>query len=651
VVATPIKLRFSSVDDFLRAHLRDPALDGLFVPASVAVPVGTRLDLTVEFAPGKCLKTAAEVVSSTASVGGESGELALRFIALHPEYRAWLDKRLAELRSRTAAPAAAATTDEASHLLRKAESALKLAGSVDLLTGVSDAEGEPVLGIDLGTCNSAACLVVGGKPQIIDVRDENDHRPGVRSIPSVVAFAENGSETVGLAALEGIASNPRQTIFGAKRFIGRTYDSPVVQSMLTRFPYKVVPGPGGRVAVEINGRSVALTAISAKILSTIRRRGERQLGRTLQRAVITVPAYYNENQRDAVVQAGRLAGLTVERILNEPTAAAIAYGLSRSQPRRLLVYDLGGGTFDVSVMSVQRDALQVLSTAGDTFLGGEDFDAAIVKWLVAEFAKKSGKPLSQNHAGLAVIKQAAEQAKRRLSTNEKTMVVVREVMLADRSTTRLELELSRPTLESLVEPLVTRTLKICDMALHEARLEASQLGDVILVGGQTLMPCVRQRVREHFKIAPRCDLNPDEVVALGAGLLASFGKSESAKFRDVLSMSIGVAVAGRFKPLVARNTPVPCNKSFTIQVPKEKLATYALEVWQGDSATLRENEHLGTLNVDAVGPGPDDPVPLRVDFVLSPDCRLKVRVTNVRTEESQEVLLSTRDTTGVPVHH
>ena len=379
------------------------------------------------------------------------------------------------------------------------------------------------------------------------------------------------------------------------------------------------------------------------MLRTIRGKCERALRRGIQRAVITVPAYYNDNQRTAVVHAGRVAGLTVERVLNEPTAAAIAYGLGTTRPGRFLVYDLGGGTFDVSVMTVERGALQVVATAGDTFLGGEDFDNRLVQHLCDTFARRTGRRLSLNHSALALVKAAAEKAKTRLSVHETTTVAVRDVLLADGSTTRLELEVGRTELESLVAPLVDRSLMICDQALAAANLTVSQLSDVLLVGGQTRMPLVRRRVQEHFGRAPRCDLNPDEAVALGAGWLPHLAAKGETGFRDVLSMSIGTAIDDRFLSLIEQNTPVPHTRKIRLRIPKARFPTYSLGVWQGDESELRKNEYLGALRVDSVAPGDADPVLLDAAFSLSADCLLSVQLTNVTTHESMRVLLLSRE--------
>jgi molecular chaperone DnaK len=633
--AFPVKLTFAGADDFLRSYTENTNLGGVFVRTNAEVPLGTRVDLTIELAPGKGLTAVGEVAWRRGAESGQAPGVGVRFVQIEPAYKQWLDTAVQAYLAKAPAPRPTIPTP--------APTAVSAGRGTRELVGISFDTDEPIVGIDLGTSNSAACVFIDGKPVIIDLSDPEMPTPGNRTLPSVIAYDDAKHVTVGVRAQEGLRTNPKRTIFGAKRFIGRTYDSPVVQSMLTRFPYKVVPDADGRVAVEINGAPLALTAISAEILRSISEKCERQLHRAIRHAIITVPAYYNDNQRMAVVHAGRIAGLTVERILNEPTAAAIAYGLSRAEPCNFFVYDLGGGTFDVSVMTVDREALQVLATAGDTFLGGEDFDDVLVQEIYDQFAKNTGKRLSQNHAARALIKAAAEKAKARLSTHETTMVVVREAQLHDNTTARLELEVSRARLQELVEPMVTRTLQICDQALQAAQIRIEQLTDVVMVGGQTRMPYIRQRVQAHFRKAPRCDLNPDEVVALGAGMLPHVAAEGGVCFSDVLSMSIGIAVDSRFESLIARNTPVPCSKTISIQVPRAQFAKFTLEVWQGDEGELRRNEHLGSVRVDSLEPGDNDPVPVQIDFILSDDCLLTIQLTNKTTGQSHQAVLLTSD--------
>lgn len=495
-----------------------------------------------------------------------------------------------------------------------------------------------VLGIDLGTSNSAACCLIDGKPVVIDLRDSGDMRAGVRSIPSVVAFDENSNSKVGTTALAQMATDPKRVVSGAKRFLGRQYDSPSVQKMLAHFPNKIVPTKGGAVGVEINGRVKSLAAISAYILQAIHQRAEAQLNRPIRKAIITVPAYYNDNQRDGVVQAGRMAGLDVVRVLNEPTAAAIAYGLNRPQHGTFLVYDLGGGTFDVSIIRVEPKGLRVLATAGDTFLGGEDFDMVIVNAVYERYrVANGGVALSHNSGVQAQIKLIVEQAKRRLSLREETPIAAKDLMRADRKLGRIEMTLARREIEKLVEPFVADTLQICDQALRDAKLRPADISEVILVGGQTQMPYVRERVEKHFGRVPRTELNPDETVALGAGMFPEINKRMS--FMDVLPMTIGVAVRGTFQPVIARNTPLPHRRQVTFVIPRGQLNDFRLELWQGESAELRKNERLGVVGFERLQTLSAGPVPIAVELAVTKDCLLHVQIVNTDTGESHFVLL------------
>jgi molecular chaperone DnaK len=506
----------------------------------------------------------------------------------------------------------------------------------------SDRSDDLVLGIDLGTSNSAACCVVDDKPVMIDLRSPDEPAGTLRSLPSVVAFDDASSSMVGMPALRQLPTNPKRTLIGTKRFIGRQYDSPTVQSMLPFFPYRVVPGTGGTVAVEINGRVKPLAVIAAYILKAIHQRAEAQIKRPIGKVVVTVPAYYNDNQRDAVMQAGRLAGLNVISVLNEPTAAAIAYGLKSKTPRTFLVYDLGGGTFDVSVMRSSDETLRVLATAGDTFLGGEDFDSAILTDLIERYEYSSGNKLSRNATSMAALKLAVEQAKRRLSVHEQTQVVCKDIPLLDRSRVKVEMPVTRAGVERVVKPLVGSTLRICERALQAVGLKVDQVDEVILCGGQTLMPCVRDAVKAFFGKAPRCDINPDEAVALGAGLMPHLSRLGTYNFRDVLSMSIGVAVGNAFQPVIEKNTQVPYRRTVNVKVAAARLKGYTLQLYQGESAEAHKNERLGALPLDVVRPGALDPVPIAIDFLLTKDCRLELRVTNVETGEACAVFLDTR---------
>jgi len=639
--AIPIRLKFEGADDFARAYTENISLGGVFVPTNADVPIGTKVDLTIELMPGKGFKVGAQVSWQRPGSGDQPAGVGLRFFQLQPTHKKWLqevlDKHLTQ-------KGFAGGAKRARHL-REASAGAMLTDSELNMAKAAFAEGQsPILGIDLGTSNSCACVFLGEEPVILELAEEQTGADRC-TIPSVVSYGDGDKTTVGHFALQGLAKNSSRTIFGSKRFVGRDYNHPEVQNMLARYPYRVVPGGDRRVAVEIDGRKVSLIEVAAKILGYIRVKAQKRLRRPVTRAIITVPACYNQNQRNAVVDAGRLAGFTVERIINEPTAAAIAYGVISETQGNILVYDLGGGTFDVSVMAVEGDRLRVLATAGDTFLGGEDFDNALVEYVCQRAQKEQGLALSKNHAALAVVKAAVEKTKCRLSLHEASMVMVRDAMMASGERARLEVELGRDEVEKVVAPFVQNTLAICDLALTEAGLTRKQVDEVLLVGGQTLMPCVRQAVDNHFGTEARCDLRPDQVVARGAAILTHLESAQRPiRFQDALPMSIGIAVGKKFKKLIKRNTAVPCTATYTMHVPADQLAQHQLEVYQGERNDVSRNEHLGTLRLDAVTAGPDPMVELRVAFELTASCMLELRLTNVQTNQTASVLLDTVDT-------
>jgi molecular chaperone DnaK len=633
----PVRLTFEGVAAFVNAYTEDISLGGVFVATRAAVPLGTPVTLTIEVAPGKGFVVKAEVAWRREASNDKPAGVGLRFTEVSPQHRQFLEQ---EVQKHLAAQGLHPEADRAALVHHgpapEPEHATVDVGSI----GLDDSEG-PVLGIDLGTCHCCACVFDQGHTFIVEFTD--DTRGVVRTVPSVVAFDDEGKSTVGYLAAQRAEDNVTRTIFGSKRFVGRHWAHPDVQKILSRFPYRVIPDAQQRVAVEINGLAISLTAVSAKILEYIKIKAQKTLRRPISRAIITVPASYNQNQRDAVVQAGRLAGLTVERIVNEPTAAAIAYGLTQATPRQILVYDLGGGTFDVAVMSVSATALRVLATAGDVFLGGEDFDGQIVDHVRAAFLAKTGKALSQNHRAQAPLKAAAEKAKCRLSLHPETMVTVRKALLADGSESRVEIALTRAKVERLVAPLVDRTLAICDLALGDAGVAKNDLAEILLVGGQTQMPYVRERVAAHFGREPRCDIRPDEAVALGAGMLAELRSRNTAlTLHDTLPASIGIdAGNGVLEKLLVRNTPLPHRVSRGVVVPAAKLEQFALDLYQGDG-TLFEAEYLGQVRAAGIEPGSFDPVRLGVELSLSADGLLRVRVKHLDTGQEQDVLLHIR---------
>ncbi len=615
--ALPVRMRYGGAQMFLDAYSADISLGGIQIPSNAEVPIGTRVALTIELAPGKGFSVDAEVAWCKPAGGGNPGAIGLRFLSLDPRYASWLEKAVEGLRAQKQQEAPQKKADDQrSHLLRGVVGSVQLEDSeVDLgLQGMS--QDTPILGIDLGTCNSCAAAFVAGEVIILEL--EPDVSDGSRTLPSVVSFAEDGVLLVGRDAQARLSKAPTETVFGSKRFMGRAYDHPEVQTLLQRYPYRVVRGGGGKVAVEIGSRSVSLTSVAAKILGAVKAKAEAALSSPVERAIITVPAFYNQNQRHAVVQAGRMAGITVERVLNEPTAAAIAYGLSTSKERTLVVYDLGG----------------------------EDFDYLIMNKVRSDFEKKTGQRVSRNHVNTALLVAAVERAKVRLSTRPQSMVTLREIQLHDGSKVRFEMTLEVADVEAVVQPLVDRTLKISALALQEAGLDRQSVGEIIMVGGQTLMPYVRLRVEKFFGRRPRWDLAADEVVALGAGMLSHLqGTANTLEFDDALSISIGFdGGGGRFQKLVPRNTVLPARAQHIIEMPAKDLAGFSLGIYQGESDQIARNEHLGDLDLSELKSRGTAPTKVKIDFVLSPDCLLKVRATNLSTEQEVDILLNTHDT-------
>ncbi|HYG68911.1 MAG TPA: Hsp70 family protein, partial [Anaeromyxobacteraceae bacterium] len=416
-----------------------------------------------------------------------------------------------------------------------------------------------MIGIDLGTTNSCAAVAEGGRARVLASRE------GHRTIPSVVAFDAQGRLRVGHPARRQLLVNPRNTVYGSKRLVGRPFASPTVQSCRDRFAYEIVPGPGGVAAVRIGGRDFSLQHVSALILAEVRELATQGVGQTVSRAVITVPAYYNDHQRAAVREAGRLAGLAVERIVNEPTAAALAFGQGRGLDERVLVYDLGGGTFDASVLEIQGDVYEVVSTGGDTFLGGVDFDAQLVDHLAYAFLERHGFPPPADPVVWQRLRDVAEETKVALSSAESAVAHVPFLCKSPSGAdVELKVTVTRPELEVLCERLVDRTVEVCREVLEAKGLSTSDVREVLLVGGQSRMPLVWRKIREAFGREPNKSVHPDEAVAIGAALLAdSLERIDSVVLIDALAMGIGVGLpGGRMAPVLPRNTRLPAKKAY-----------------------------------------------------------------------------------------
>ena len=500
----------------------------------------------------------------------------------------------------------------------------------------------PIIGIDLGTTNSCAAVVKDGKAFIIPSRE------GYNTIPSVVAVSDKGKLLVGHPARGQMLINPKNTVYGAKRLVGRQFKSPVVNDLVGRFAYEIASGPRGEAAVKLGGQIYSLQKISSLILNEVKDIAQQWLGCEVGRAVITVPAYYNDNQRQAVRAAGALAGFEVEWIVNEPTAAAIAFAHGRKLEARVLVYDLGGGTFDTSVLELHGNVYQVISTGGDTFLGGVDFDRALVDELLARFKQKHGVDFQGERVAWQRIADAAERAKISLSERLTTQVNVPFVTLLGDKPADIDTTVTRSELEKLTEGLIDRTLRVCDDVLTNCGLKISDIGELLLVGGQSRMPLVREKIRAFFGREASRAVHPDEAVALGAALLADSiqsGDIGGMVLVDVLPMSIGVGLpGGRFKKVVERNTSLPHKKTYSIWTSEDHQKTLEIPIFQGEGGRAQENEYLGTLVVPDLPPGTKGNVVFDIVFSISAESILTVTAEERGTARTVTATFSTQDT-------
>jgi molecular chaperone DnaK len=489
-----------------------------------------------------------------------------------------------------------------------------------------------MLGIDLGTTNTCVAYVRNKVARVVP------SDKGSLILPSVVAVSEKGDLLVGNVAKDQMVVNPKNTIYGAKRLIGRQYNSKVVQDIKHYFSYEIVEGPSGEAAVVLAGKVYSLPQISAFVLQHCKRVAEATLGQEISEAIISVPAYYNDNQRNAVKEAGKLAGFKVKRIVNEPTAAALAYGLNRGFDHKVLVYDLGGGTFDVSVLHLHGNVMEVICTGGDTFLGGVDFDNRIIDFVLEEFRNETKIDLTQSPVAMQRIKNAAEAAKIDLSLLSNVIIELPYVTDRKGKPVDLRFPLSRERINTLTMDLVDRSFELVERVLGEKNLNRSDIQEVLLVGGQTRMPLVQGKAHQFFGKPPRKGVHPDESVALGAALLAeSMQEIDSVTLVDALSMPIGFAVpGGRFRKVIEKNTQIPSKSSFRLPPPKEGKGL-ELDIFQGDGDHIIDNEYLGTLKFPAESAGQ------RVNFLLDEECLLHVTVEGL-TGAPQEVMLATQDT-------
>jgi len=491
-----------------------------------------------------------------------------------------------------------------------------------------------ILGIDLGTTNSAMAIVEGGKSEILENKEGN------RTTPSVVAINKNNERLVGLLAKRQGVTNPENTIFSAKRLIGRKFSDKQVQDAQKTLPYKIKEGKGDSVTIVMRGKDYRPAEIAAMVLQKLKVDAEEKLGEKIEEAVITVPAYFDDSQRKATKDAGEIAGLKVLRIINEPTAAALAYGFNKKRDEKIAVYDLGGGTFDVSILEVGEDTVEVKSTNGDTYLGGDDFDQKIINWILDEFKKQEGIDLSKDNLALQRIKESAEKAKVELSTSQETEINQPFITSGDDGPKHLVITLKRSKLEELTNELVDKTLEPCEKALKDAGLKTSDISEVILVGGQTRMPLVKSKVEQFFGKKPNATVNPDEVVAVGAAIQGGVlqGDVKDVLLLDVTPLTLGIETMGGIRtPLIDRNSTVPINKSQIFSTASDNQPSVDINVLQGEREMAADNKALGRFILDGIPPAQRGVPQIEVAFDIDANGILKVSAKDKATGKEQSI--------------